>query len=69
MSKKTKKRWGLMVSKIQKIENLRRKIEEDESFDFEELSGIIEKPLSGRIMNNLIEVESFLREVIKEVEK
>ncbi len=63
--KTTKEKWNLMVSKIRSIENLRRRIEEDEEIDIEEVE-IVGQGLAGKINNNLVEVESFLREVIKE---
>ena len=68
MSEDAKRKWILMVSKIEKIQKLRRRVEENPNFNLESLP-IIEEALSGRIMNNLVQIESFLRELLKEVEK
>lgn len=69
MDKELRASWEMMVKKIQMIDKLRRRVEEDDLIDLEKVSGTILEGLNGRIRNNLIETESFLREVIKEAKK
>ncbi len=66
MEDKLSKKWGLMVSKIRKLEKLRREIEESEKIDLDKCEDTIIEGLDGRITQNLLEIESFLREVIRE---
>jgi len=58
-------KWKMMVNKLSSIDSLRKEIEDNEDVNIEEIE-IVEKGLNGKILNNLVEVESFLREVIKE---
>lgn len=66
MEDKLSKKWGLMVSKIRKLEKLRREIEESEKIDLDKCEDTIIEGLDERITQNLLEIESFLREVIRE---
>lgn len=59
------RKWNQMVSKINSISDLVDEIKDSEDINVEEME-IVDKGLSGKIINNLVEVESFLREVIKE---
>ncbi len=58
-------KWKMMVNKLSSIDSLRKEIEDNEDVNIEEIE-IVGKGLNGKILNNLVEVESFLREVIKE---
>ncbi len=61
------KYWSVMVDKIRKIENLRREAEESEEVDLSKCEDMIEDELKGgSILESLVRVESFLREIIKQ---
>ncbi|MGM0439285.1 MAG: hypothetical protein ACQEP3_02540 [Patescibacteria group bacterium] len=66
MGDKLSKEWNSMVSKIKQINKLIEIAEEDEKIDLKKSKETIEQGLDGRITENLLEVESFLREIIKE---
>ncbi len=63
-----REKWGSISGKIRKIDELRRRAEEDQSIDLEKSINFLQGGLEENIKDALVRLETFLREVIRQGE-
>ncbi len=63
------KSWSKLVKRIEVIECLKKEAQSSENIDLEKSKELIKSGYKERMSKNLLEVESFLREVINEAKK